>query len=100
MVWTPDHSHPLHLHIDASGVGTGTVLLQADTLSSILHPVAYYSAKLKKHKLNYSTIEKEALALVLVLQKFECYLHSSPQTIKVFTDHIPITFLQAMKHKN
>ena len=100
MVWTPDHSHPFQLQIDASGVGIGAVLLQKDPLSGILHPVAYHSAKLKKHQMNYSTIEKEALALVLALQRFECYLHPSPETIEVYTDHNPLAFLQAMKNKN
>ncbi|ORD93046.1 POL4 [Enterospora canceri] len=50
VVWTPDHSHPFQLQIDASGVGIGAVLLQKDPLSGILHPVAYHSAKLKKHQ--------------------------------------------------
>ena len=68
VVWTPDHSRPFHLETDASGVGTGAVLLQADSLGGIRHPVAYHSAKLKKHQLNYSTIEKDALALILALQ--------------------------------
>ena len=100
VVWAPDHSRPFHLQIDASGVGIGAVLLQAASQSDILHPVAYHSAKLKNHQRNYSTIEKEALALVLALQRFECYLHPSPEVIQVFTDHNPLAFLQNMKNKN
>ena len=100
VVWTPDHSRPFHLQVDASGVGVGAVLLQADPTSNIFHPIAYHSAKLKKHQLNYSTIDKEALALVLALQRFECYLHPGTQITKIFTDHNPLAFLHAMKNKN
>ena len=100
VVWTPDHSRPFHLQVDASGVGVGAVLLQSDPERDILHPVAYYSAKLKKHQLSYSTIEKEALALVKALQRFECYLHHGPPPTKIFTDHNPLAFLTTMKNKN
>lgn len=96
----PDYTSPFHLQIDASGVGVGAVLLQPDPTTDVLHPVAYYSAKLKKHQTNYSTIEKEALALVLAIKKFECYLQSCPQTTLVFTDHNPLTFIQTNKTSN
>lgn len=65
---TPDFSQPFHLQIDASGVGVGGVLLQPS--GDVLHPVAYFSCKLKGSQRNYSTIEKEALSLVLAVKKF------------------------------
>lgn len=57
---TPDYTKPFHLQIDASGVGVGGVLLQES--GDILHPIAYFSTKLKSYQCNYSTIEKEGLA--------------------------------------
>ena len=97
---TPDYQSPFHLQIDASGVGVGAVLLQPDPISSILHPVAFFSAKLNKHQKQYSTIEKEALSLILAVKKFQCYLQSSAVPIKVFTDHNPLAFIQKAKLQN
>lgn len=45
---SPDSSLPYHLQVDASDRGVGAVLLQKDQASDILHPVSYFSAKLKK----------------------------------------------------
>ncbi len=87
------------LEVDASAVGAGAVLLQEDT-NSIDHPVSYFSRKFNKHQLNYSTIEKEALALLLALQHFEVYLGSSNLPVIVFTDHNPLVFLSRMYNQN
>ena len=100
VVHAPDFSQPFHLQVDASGVGVGAVLLQPDPSTGVLHPVAYHSAKLKQHQRAYSTIEKEALALVSAIQKFDCYLHLAPHTTMVFSDHNPLTFIHSMKDKN
>ncbi len=56
--------------------------------------------KILKHQLNYSTIEKEALALLLALQYFEVYVGSSPLPLVVFTDHNPLVFLSRMRNSN
>lgn len=66
----PDFALPFKLEVDASAVVAGAVLLQEDK-NSIEHPVCYFSRKFNKHQCNYSTIEKEALALLLALQYFE-----------------------------
>ncbi|XP_068209250.1 uncharacterized protein [Palaemon carinicauda] len=66
--------------LDASEIGSGAVLLQRSK-DSLLHPVMYSSQKFKPHQRNYSTIEKEAHSLLLALEKFDTYLHSSPYTI-------------------
>lgn len=42
-----DYNSPFILHIDASNIGIGAVLLQ-ENATNVLHPVCYYSAKLKK----------------------------------------------------
>ncbi|KAK4328633.1 hypothetical protein Pmani_000942 [Petrolisthes manimaculis] len=89
-----------HLQIDASGIGVGGVLLQADQQTNVLHPVAYHSCKLKKYQQSYSTIEKEALALVHAIQKFECYLQPSPHCVQVFTDLNPLAFINSTKFSN
>ncbi len=61
---------------------------------------SFFSKKFLKHQLNYSTIEKEALALLLAIQHFEVYIGSSVQPITVYTDHNPLVFLQRMSNAN
>ena len=95
----PDFSKPFKLAVDASDVGIGGVLLQEDS-SGVDHPVCYFSKKLNKHQKNYSTIEKECLALVLALQHFDVYVSSSYVPLVVFTDHNPLTFLSKIKNKS
>ncbi|XP_030271730.1 uncharacterized protein LOC115581049 isoform X3 [Sparus aurata] len=95
----PDFSLPFKLEVDASAVGAGAVLLQEDD-QGIDHPVSYFSRKFNKQQLKYSTIEKEALALLFSLQHFEVYLGSSVKPIKVFTDHNPLVFLSRMYNHN
>ena len=95
----PDFNKPFSIEVDASDVGTEAVLLQIDS-NGILHPVMYASQKLKPHQQSYSTVEKEALSLLIALEKFAAYIHSSPHTIHVYTDHQPLTFLQRMRTKN
>lgn len=66
--------------------------------AGIDHPVYFFSKKFTKCQRNYSVIEKEALALLLALQKFEVYLGESP--ILVYTDHNPLLFLTRMSNTN
>lgn len=60
----PNNSLPYKLDVD---VGAGAVLLQ-EAEDGIDHPVCYFSCKFNKHQLNFSTIEKEALALLTASQ--------------------------------
>jgi len=95
----PNYSCAFQLEVDASATGGGAVLLQEDE-AGIEHPVGYFSKKFLKHQLNYSTIEKEALAFVLALQHFEVYIGSSSLPVTVYTDHNPLVFLSRMKNSN
>ena len=97
VLMAPDFSLPFILQTDASELAIGSVLLQEK--AGILHPVAYYSAKLNKHQRAYSTIEKELLAIVLSLRKFECYVYGSGSLL-VYTDHNPLTFLSRNQFSN
>ena len=95
----PDFTKPFILAVDASDVGVGAVLMQEDDLH-ICHPICYLSKKLNRHQRNYSTIEKEALAVILALQHFEVYLYAVPRPIVIYSDHNPLMFVQKMKNKN
>ncbi|XP_035984480.1 uncharacterized protein LOC118558122 [Fundulus heteroclitus] len=95
----PSFERPFKLDVDASLCGAGAVLLQEDE-EGIEHPVCYFSKKFYKHQVHYSTIEKEALALLLALQHFEVYIGSSAQPVQVFTDHNPLVFISQMRNSN
>jgi len=95
----PDFGRPFRLAIDASDVGVGAVLLQ-ENAEGINKPVCYYSKKLNRHQKAYSTIEKEALAMVLAVQHFEVYLTSNSGDILVYTDHNPLVFLEKFRMKS
>lgn len=91
----PNFLTPFKLDMDAITTSAGSVLLQED-VQGIDHPVCYFSRKC----LNYSTIEKEALALLLALQYFEVYVGSSSLLLVVFTDHNPLVFLSRIRNSN
>lgn len=95
----PNFKLPFKLQVDASHVGAGAVLIQEDA-QSVEHPVSYFSHKFSKGQLSYSTIEKEALALLWALQHFEVYVGSSALPVIVYTDHNPLTFLSNMSSSN
>ena len=67
-------------------------------VDGLVHPVCYLSRKLRVHELPYSTIEKEALAMVTAVRACSVYFGSAPVT--VFTDHSPLQFINAMANSN
>ena len=95
----PNFQKAFKLSVDASDVGAGAVLQQDDE-HGIDHPVCYFSKKFTKYQRNYSTIEKETLALILALNHFDVYLCTTYTPIIVYTDHNPLVFINKMKNKN
>ena len=91
----PDFTCPFKLAVDASDVAPG-ILLQEDQD----HPVCYFSRKFNKNQKNYSTIEKECLALILTLQHFNVYVSSTEVPLIVYSDHNPLVFFHKLKDKN
>jgi len=92
----PDFNKPFSLAVDASNVAIGANLFQV--IDNIEHPVCYYSKRLDVHQQRYSTVEKEALALVLAVRVFSPYFGAQPVT--VYTDHSPLQFVQRMSNFN
>lgn len=87
----PDFNKSFQMHVDANDIGIAAVLMQEDE-NSDLHPVSFYSKKLNKFQKSYSTIEKEALALVSAVLHFEIYITNSRNPTVVYTDHNPLSF--------
>lgn len=99
VLMAPNFEKQFKLYVDTSDMGMGAVLLQEDS-SGVDHPVCYYSKRFDSHQRNYSTVEKETLALILYLQHFQVYLSISVAPIEVFTDHNPLVYIQHMKNHN
>ena len=89
-------SEPFVLQTDASDRSIGAVLLQEEQGKKL--PVAYASRKLKGSEVSYATIEKECLAIVWAVQKFQCYLYGNECILE--TDHKPLVYLNRSKVTN
>jgi hypothetical protein len=86
----PDWRKEFHVHVDASSITLGFVLAQLGT-GDIDHPLDFSSRKLSTTEINYTTIEREGLAMVYALQKFYHYLLEGH--FKMFTDHYELKYL-------
>ena len=86
----PNWKRPFHVHVDASSITLGIILAQPRD-GGIDHPIAFASRKLSSAERNYTTIEREGLAMVYALQKFRHYLLGSH--FKMFIDHSTLKYL-------
>ncbi|KAL4283970.1 hypothetical protein GQ457_16G019230 [Hibiscus cannabinus] len=93
IVAPPDWTLPFELMCDASDYAVGAVLGQRK--GKTFHPIYYVSKTLNGAQVNYSTIEKELLAIIFAFDKFRSYLIRAKVT--VYTDHSSIKYLLAKK---
>ncbi|CAN6566330.1 unnamed protein product [Malus baccata var. baccata] len=89
----PDWSLPFELMCDASDYALGAILGQRKEKKP--HVIYYASRTLNDAQLNYSTTEKELLAVVFALDKFRSYLIGTK--VIVFTDHAALKYLLTKK---
>lgn len=92
----PDFSKEFILTTDASNYALGGILSQGST--GVDHPIAYASRTLNDSEVNYSTTEKELLAIVWATKYFRPYLFG--RKFKIITDHKPLQWLMNMKEPN
>lgn len=79
----PDFGKSYVVRSDASDYATGAVLLQEQ--EGELMPIAFFSKKLTKAEKNYTTTEKEALAVVRAIKEWWFYLDGVKFIVE--TDH-------------
>ncbi|RVW39355.1 Retrovirus-related Pol polyprotein from transposon 17.6 [Vitis vinifera] len=89
IVRRPNWDLPFEVMCDASDQAMGAILGQRDEGKPY---VIYYASKtLNEAQKNYTTTEKELLAVVFALDKFRAYLVGAP--IVIFTDHSALKYL-------
>jgi hypothetical protein len=89
----PDFSLPFKLVGDASLVGVGSALVQSQNGREVV--IGYTSRTLNKAERNYSTTERECLAIINGCRVFRPYLHG--KQFQVVTDHRSLQWLFDIK---
>ncbi|RDX86193.1 Retrovirus-related Pol polyprotein from transposon 17.6, partial [Mucuna pruriens] len=87
----PNWDLPFELMCDASNSALGAVLGQRARVGQPVHVIAYASRTMDPAQQNYTTTEKELLAIVFALDKFRSYLLGSK--IIVFSNHAALRYL-------
>ncbi|CAN6573569.1 unnamed protein product [Malus baccata var. baccata] len=93
IIMPPDWSLPFELMCDAYDYAIGAVLGQRRNKQP--HVIHYASRTLNDAQLNYSTTEKELLAVVFALDKFRSYLLGTK--VIVYSDHAALKYLLTKK---
>ena len=90
---TPDWNNEFEIMCDASDYAMEAVLGQRT--EKIFKAIYYAKKTFNEEKENYSTIEKEMLAMVVACEKFRPYILGSH--VVIYTDHAVIKYLMEKK---
>ena len=93
IIQPPDWNLPFEIMCDGSDFAVGAVLGQSKDKKH--HAISYASKTLTGPQLNYSTTEKELLAVVFAIDKFRSYLVGSK--VIIYTDHAALKYLLTKK---
>lgn len=92
--WRPDFSRPFTVQTDASNYGIGEVLTQEHDDGE--HVISFISRSLNHAERNYSTTQRECLAVIWAIERFRGYLEGYKLT--VVTEHHSLIWLQQPKN--
>ena len=86
----PRWNDEFHVHTGASAYAIGAVLAQAGQ-AHMDFPITFASRQLNQAERNYSTTEREALAMIFAVKKFRHYLLANP--FLFYVDHQALLYL-------
>ena len=93
----PDTKYPFHVHVDASSIGVGSILVQEFPEGKRI--VSFNSRIYTKEEQKMSTTARELCGVISALQTYEQYLIGSPHPVYVYTDHKPLMYLWGRRGK-
>ncbi|GJZ33038.1 reverse transcriptase domain-containing protein [Tanacetum coccineum] len=82
----PDWDLPFEIMCDASDYAVGAVLGQRKTKH--FQPIHYASKTMTDSQAHYTTMEKELLAVILLLQEFDVIIHDKNGAENLAADHL------------
>lgn len=92
----PNWKQPFELMCDASDYTVGAILVQS--YEKVLHSITYINKTLNEAQENYTTTEKELLAVVFAVKRFKAYLLGSK--VIIHTSHSAIWWPKRMPSLN
>ena len=95
----PDQTKPFQIKTDVSKYASGAVLTQLD-LNGSWHPIAFLSKTFSGTERNYDVYDRELLAIIRALTKWQLYIQGSTHTTTIFSDHKNLTYFQSAQNLN
>ena len=65
-----------------------------------MHPIVFYSRRTTPSECNYEIHDKELLAIVVAFEEWRHYLISTPEPVRVITDHKNLEYFTTTKALN
>ena len=93
----PDTRYPFHVHVDASSIGVGSILVQEFATGKRI--ISFNSRVYTKDEQKMSTTTRELCGVISALQTYEHYIISSPHPVYLYTDHKPLLYLWGRRGK-
>jgi hypothetical protein len=95
-----DPEKEIFVHTDASDYAIGAEISQINQENGKLRPILFYSRRLTPAEENYTTADKEMLAIVATMKKFPHYLRGTKFQVVVKSDHKNLSNFTTNKELN